>query len=179
MQRNIQNAIRVLLPIGESISALLIYLICATQIFEEKICYRNMLIVILIFYFCINIYNTISITMQFKLANKIDISFALKMKEEIRNLEKDGHNVDYYCISYTCNGNRLKEYNYSNITYNNSLYLLGIYTNRMLDYYMGGEFKLKNRLAEQEVIEKYFDNPSDQELQMKAIDNTLYVVIDF
>ena len=179
VQRNIQNSVRVLLPIGESISAILIYLICATQIFEEKIYYKNVLTVILIFYFCINMYNTINITKQCKVANEIDISFALKMKEEIRDLEKDGHNIDYYCISYTCNGDRIKEYNYSNITYNNSFYLLGIYTSRMLDYYMGGGFYLKSKLAEQKVIEKYFDNPSDQEVQMKLIDNTLYVLIDF
>ena len=38
--------------------------------------------------------------------------------------------------------------------------------------------KLEKQFADKEIVDKYFENPSEEEIQIKYINNILYVVVD-
>ena len=174
----IDLCIRSLVSIGECIPALFIYIICNTEILEKTKLYKYILTAIITIYFIINIYNTIKVTNEFKLANKLDEKFVNSIGVEIEKLQSQGINVQKYAVYYTTNGVRLENLYNSEITFYNSLYLLARDFNSMFEIYGDKDIKLEKQFADKEIIDKYFENPSDEEIQIKYIDDILYVVVD-
>lgn len=173
----LELCVRCLLSIGECVPALFIYIICNTDILENTKVYKNILIAILTIYFIINIYNTIKVTNEFKLANQLDEKFVNSVEAEIEKLQSQGINVQKYAVYYTTNGDRLENLYNSEITFYNSLYLLARDFNSMFEIYGNPNIKLEKQFADEKIVEENFKNPSSEEIQIKYIDEILYVVV--
>ena len=169
-----KNIVRILVPIGEIFSAIYIYLICNTSIFEKNKFYKKTLTFILFLYFTINTYNTLKVTKEYKMANMIDQTFAKKVETKIEEeYGKDTNEVDFTIFYRNC-----ENINYDRITYDKSLYLKGMYTTYMLNFYMNRNYKLTRKIYDENVILENFGVKNSKQLEMKNIDGVLYIVID-
>ena len=169
---------RTTLPIGECISALFIYILCNTNIYEKTKIYRALITTILILYFIVNIINTFDKTNEFRYSNELDKNFVKRIETEIEKIENKGIEVKKYAIYYTLNGNRLRERKYSDIVIKNSCYLLDRNFKQLLATYMDESERLQKVVADKKIVDENFENPSDEEIQIKYIDDVLYVVVD-
>lgn len=169
---------RTTLPIGECISALFIYILCNTNIYEKTKIYRALITTILILYFIVNIINTFDKTNEFRYSNELDKNFVKRIETEIEKIENKGIKVKKYAIYYTLNGNRLRERKYSDIVIKNSCYLLDRNFKQLLATYMDESERLQKVVADKKIVDENFENPSDEEIQIKYIDDVLYVVVD-
>ena len=169
---------RTTLPIGECISALFIYILCNTNIYEKTKIYRALITIILILYFIVNIINTFDKTNEFRYSNELDKNFVKRIETEIEKIENKGIEVKKYAIYYTLNGNRLRERKYSDIVIKNSCYLLDRNFKQLLATYMDESERLQKVVADKKIVDENFENPSDEEIQIKYIDDVLYVVVD-
>ena len=167
---------RTLLPLGEIISAMLIYGWCN---FNEtyKISYKILEILIFVF-FSFNLINNIYLTKQFMEAQKIDKIFAEEVENELENLNFDKTQNLKISKYYTGSGKRLKDKKYSPVIFLNSIYLTNTYTEYMLEFYMNNSVKIEQLPIDKQIIEENFKIPSDQEIQMKMINDILYIVVD-
>ncbi len=169
---------RTTLPIGECISALFIYILCNTNIYEKTKIFRTLITIILISYFIVNIINTFDKTKDFKYSNEIDKNFVNRIETEVEKIENKGIEVKKYAIYYTLNGDRLRERKYSDIVIRNSCYLLDRNFKQLLATYMDESDKLQKVVADKKIVDENFENPSDEEIQIKYINDVLYVVVD-
>ena len=140
--------------------------------------YLNILIAMVILYFILSVCNTVKVTREFKFANELDERFVKRIETEAKNLQDQGINVQRYAVYYTTNGDRLNELYNSEITFYNSYYLLSRDFSNIFGIYGEKNIKLEKQYADKEIVDKYFENPSDEEIQIKYIDNVLYVVVD-
>ena len=176
--QSIELCIRIIISIGECVSALFIYMICNTEIFENTKIYRNILSIILCIYFIVTIYNNIKVTKEFILANELDQKFATTIGTEVEKLRAEGKEVKYYSVYYTLNGKRLSEMYNSEITFYNSSYLMSRDFYKTFIIFWGNDLNLEKVMADPEIVEENFDNPSDEEIQIKYINDILYVIVD-
>lgn len=176
--QSIELCVRCALSLGEAIPALFIYMICNMEILESKKIYINTLITIVILYFILSICNTVKVTSEFEFANELDERFVKRIETEAENLQDQGIYVQKYAVYYTTNGNRLNELYNSEITFYNSYYLLSRDFNNMFGIYGSKNIKLEKQFADEEIVDKYFEKPSNEEIQIKYIDEILYVVVD-
>ena len=166
------------LSLGAAIPALFIYMICNMEMLEGKKIYLNILTTMVILYFILSVCNTVKVTSEFKFANELDERFVKRIETEAKNLQEQGINVQKYAVYYTTNGDRLNELYNSEITFYNSYYLLSRDFSNMFGIYGDKNIKLEKQYADKEIVDKYFENPSDEEIQIKYIDDVLYVVVD-
>lgn len=176
--QSIELCFRCALSLGAAIPALFIYMICNMEMLEGKKIYVNILTIMVILYFILSTYNTVKVTSEFKFANELDERFVKRIEAEAKNLQDQGINVQKYAVYYTTNGDRLDELYNSEITFYNSLYLLARDFKSMFEIYGNKNINLEKQYADKENIDKYFENPSDEEIQIKYIDDVLYVVVD-
>ena len=160
--QSIELCFRCALSLGAAIPALFIYMICNMEMLEGKKIYLNIL----------------KVTSEFKFANELDERFVKRIETEAKNLQDQGINVQKYAVYYTTNGDRLNELYNSEITFYNSYYLLSRDFNNMFGIYGDKNVKLDKQFADKEIVDKYFENPSEEEIQIKYINNILYVVVD-
>ena len=72
----------------------------------------------------------------------------------------------------------MKDKKYSPVIFLNSIYLTNTYTEYMLEFYMNNSVKIEQLPIDKQIIEENFKIPSDQEIQMKMINDILYIVVD-
>lgn len=176
--QSIELCFRCALSLGAAIPALFIYMICNMEMLECKKIYLNILTTMVILYFILSVCNTVKVTSEFKFANELDERFVKRIETEAKNLQEQGINVQKYAVYYTTNGDRLNELYNSEITFYNSYYLLSRDFSNMFGIYGDKNIKLEKQYADKEIVDKYFENPSDEEIQIKYIDDVLYVVVD-
>jgi hypothetical protein len=176
--QSIELCFRCALSLGAAIPALFIYMICNMEMLEGKKIYLNILTIMVILYFILSVCNTVKVTSEFKFANELDERFVKRIETEAKNLQDQGINVQKYAVYYTTNGDRLNELYNSEITFYNSYYLLSRDFNNMFGIYGDKNVKLDKQFADKEIVDKYFENPSEEEIQIKYINNILYVVVD-
>lgn len=176
--QSIELCFRCALSLGAAIPALFIYMICNMEMLECKKIYLNILTTMVILYFILSVCNTVKVTSEFKFANELDERFVKRIETEAKNLQAQGINVQKYAVYYTTNGDRLNELYNSEITFYNSYYLLSRDFSNMFGIYGDKNIKLEKQYADKEIVDKYFENPSDEEIQIKYIDDVLYVVVD-
>lgn len=176
--QSIELCFRCALSLGAAIPALFIYMICNMEMLECKKIYLNILTTMVILYFILSVCNTVKVTSEFKFANELDERFVKRIETEAKNLQEQGINVQKYAVYYTTNGDRLNELYNSEIIFYNSYYLLSRDFSNMFGIYGDKNIKLEKQFADKETVDKYFENPSNEEIQIKYIDEILYVVVD-
>lgn len=176
--QSIELCFRCALSLGAAIPALFIYMICNMEMLEGKKIYLNILTTMVILYFILSVCNTVKVTSEFKFANELDERFVKRIETEAKNLQEQGINVQKYAVYYTTNGDRLNELYNSEIIFYNSYYLLSRDFSNMFGIYGDKNIKLEKQFADKETVDKYFENPSNEEIQIKYIDEILYVVVD-
>ena len=176
--QSIELCFRCALSLGAAIPALFIYMICNMEMLEGKKIYLNILTTMVILYFILSVCNTVKVTSEFKFANELDERFVKRIETEAKNLQDKGINIQKYAVYYTTNGDRLNELYNSEMTFYNSYYLLSRDFSNMFGIYGDKNIKLEKQYADKEIVDKYFENPSDEEIQIKYIDDVLYVVVD-
>ena len=166
---------RVCLVLGQVISAMLIYIYCTN--FEEKKMnvYQKIIVVIIAIYFITTVSSIIHSTYEYKVGNLIDKAFSEKIENEIVNLEKKGIEIHKIGIRYAVNDK--KNIEYGKLVFEQSIYLKGLYSVILHEYYTGRTLISVQDFTE-ELERTYFENPSDKELQFKNIDDVLYVLVD-
>lgn len=169
------GAPRVTLVLGQVISAMLIYIYCTN--FEEKQMniYEKIIVGIVVVYFILTLISVMSSTYQYKLGNQIDKEFSEKLENEIVRLEQQGVQITKIGIRYAQNDK--KNTHYRLLTFEQSNYLRGTYVVVWHEYYTGRQLISVQDFTD-ELENTYFENPSNEELQFKNIDDVLYVLID-
>ena len=167
---------RTTLPIGESISAMLIYMYCTCEFENENKFIKNSLLIVLIAYFILNVYSIINSTYQLKRANQLDFEFSKKIENKIEECEENGEKITKISLKYTGKSENYKKEH--PLTIQDSLYISGLYGKEMYKFYTGKEIEREKNFSD-EFAEKNFDMETDEEVQMKAIEDTLYILINF
>lgn len=164
---------RVALVLGQTISAMLIYIYCTSFKKEKTNFYEKTIIGIIIIYFIITLLSIFKSTYEYKLGNKIDEEFSEKIENEIENLEEQGIQINRISIKYMDNYDRED----SKLVYEQSTYLKGLYTVTLHEIYTGRKLLGAQKFTE-EIEEMYFENSSGEEVQFKNIGDTLYILVD-
>ena len=169
------NAPRVMLVMGQVISAMLIYSYC-TNFRNTKInSYEKIMIIVMVLYFVITLGSILKSTYEYKLGNIIDKAFSDKIENEIETLEKQGITINKIGLKYTGNGQNVQKY--SKLVCEQSVYIKGLYTSTLNEFYTGRKLtRVQDFTKEKE--EKYFENPSEEEVQFKNLGDVLYILID-
>ena len=168
---------RAFMPIGETIAGTLIYIICNTDILENKKIYKNIMIIIISFYFLLNIFNTIKLTREHKIANKIDESFAKQVEKEVKKIEGEDIKDFKYTMYYIIDENATEKNKYNTIIFRNSLLLKCMYTEAMMEFYIGNGIKPNKLMYDEKIIKENFETQTNKELQIKKIDEVYYIVV--
>ncbi len=145
---------RAFMPIGETIAGTLIYIICNTDILENKKIYKNIMIIIISFYFLLNIFNTIKLTREHKIANKIDESFAKQVEKEVKKIEGEDIKDFKYTMYYIIDENATEKNKYNTIIFRNSLLLKCMYTEAMMEFYIGNGIKPNKLMYDEKIIKE-------------------------
>lgn len=175
---NNQNEIgRAFMPIGETIAGILIYIICNTDMLEKKNTYKNIIIIIISLYFSFNIFNTIKVTKEHKIANKIDENFAKQVEKEVKQIEGENIKDFKYTIYYLIDENMTENNKYNPIIFRNSLLLKCMYTEAMMEFYIGNGIKPNKLMYDEKIIKENFETQTNKELQIKKIDEVYYIVV--
>ena len=169
------NAPRVALVLGESISAMYIYSYCTNFERQKMNLYEKTILIMIIIYFIVTIISIMKSTYQYKLGNIIDEQFSEKIENEIVNLEKQGITINKIGIKYTGNGKNIQKY--SRLVRNQSMYMMGLYTVILNEFYTGRTLSSVQDFTEQ-LEQEYFENSSKEEVQFQNIGNVLYILID-
>ena len=169
------GAARVVLVLGQAISAMLIYIYCTNFKNEKMNLYQKMIVGVIVIYFVITIISIMKSTYDYKLGNIIDQEFSEKIENEIVELEEQGIEIHKIGIRYAINDKKNREY--GKLVFEQSIYLKGMYTVSLHEFYTGRHLTTVQDFTE-ELEQTYFENPSDQELQFKNIDDVLYILID-
>ena len=164
---------RIALVLGQSISAMLIYIYCTNFEKEKTNTYEKIIASVIIIYFIMTLVSIMKSTYEYKLGNKIDEEFSQKIENEIVNLEKQGIQINRISIKYTDHYDRQD----SKLVYEESTYLKGLYTVTLHEIYTGRKLSGAQEFTE-EIEEKYFENPSEEEVQFKNVGDVLYILID-
>ena len=169
------DAPRVVLAIGESISAMLIYIYCTNFEKAKMICYEKIMLGVIILYFILTLFSIVKSTYEYKLGNVIDKEFSEKIENEIETLENQGIMINKIGLKYTGNGQNVQKY--AKLVREQSAYIKGLYTSTLNEFYTGRKLTRVQNFTE-EIEEKYFENPSKEEVQFKALGDVLYILID-
>lgn len=169
------RATRVALVLGQIISAMLIYIYCTDFKNEKMNLYQKMIMTVVVVYFIITIISIMKSTYEYKLGDIMDREFSEKIENEIVELEKQGIEIHKIGIRYAINDKKNRDY--GKLTFEQSTYLNGKYSVLLYEYYTGRNLINVQDFTE-ELEKKYFQNPSDEELQFKNIDDVLYILID-
>ena len=78
-------------------------------------------------------------------------------------------------LKYTGNGQNVQKY--AKLVREQSAYIKGLYTSTLNEFYTGRKLTRVQNFTE-EIEEKYFENPSKEEVQFKALGDVLYILID-
>lgn len=173
---SIQIFARTLGSWGELMGIIMIYMYCETQIFERtkgKII-NKMIYLILISYFIINLGNSIYHTKIFDMSNKMDIYFSNLIKEKVNQAEKNGQKITQMSIDFINDGKLQKKY--ENLRNIQSLYFKGLYDNEILKFYTGLE--LEQSVDKEQFNNNNFDMDSEEEIQIKTVNDTVYILIN-
>lgn len=168
---------RAFMTIGEAIAGLMIYMICNTDIFEKKSIYKNIVTSILILYFSFNIFNTIKVTNEHKIANKIDENIAKKVEKEVKQIEGENVKSFKYTIYYLIDEKTNERNKYNQIIFRNSLLLKCMYTEKMMEFYIGNGIKPQKLMYDEEIVEENFETKSNKDFQIKKINDVFYIVV--
>ena len=168
---------RAFMPIGETIAGTLIYIICNTDILENKKIYKNIMIIIISFYFLLNIFNTIKLTREHKIANKIDESFAKQVEKEVKKIEGEDIKDFKYTMYYIIDENATEKNKYNTIIFRILLLLKCMYTEAMMEFYIGNGIKPNKLMYDEKIIKENFETQTNKELQIKKIDEVYYIVV--
>ena len=172
----LSNAPRVTLAVGQGISAILIYSYCTNfKNVNKKRKNKKIMVMILILYFVITLVSIFKSTYAYKLGNILDQKFAEAIENEITKLEQQGITINAIGIRYTYNNKNIQKY--GKLVKEQSLYIRGLYTARVSKFYTGRNLTMAQGFTE-EIEEKYFENPSEKEVQFKNLDDVLYILID-
>lgn len=171
---NLTIAPRVALVLGQTISAMLIYIYCTGLKSEKMNSYRRILLGVLIIYFLLTLVSITRSTYEYKLANKIDEEFSEKIENEIMKLEEQGITINKIGINYIENGINIEKY--SELVKEQSRYIRGIYVIGLHEFYTGRKLS-SVLLLTKEQKESYFEN-SGEEIQFKNVGDILYILID-
>ncbi len=166
---------RLAMTLGQTISAMLIYIYCTNFEKEKTNTYEKIIAGITIIYFIITLVSIMKSTYEYKLGNKIDEEFSKKIENEIVELEKQGIEIHKIGIRYAVNDKKNREY--EKLVFEQSTYLKGLYTVTLHEFYTGRTLTSVQDFTE-ELEKKYFQNPSEEELQFKNIDDVLYIFVD-
>ena len=137
--------------------------------------YEKIIVGIVVVYFILTLISVMSSTYQYKLGNQIDKEFSEKLENEIVRLEQQGVQINKIGIRYAQNDK--KNTHYRPLTFEQSNYLRGTYVVVWHEYYTGRQLISVQDFTD-ELQNTYFENPSNEELQFKNIDDVLYVLID-
>ena len=165
---------RIALVLGQSISAMLIYIYCTNFKKEKTNPYEKIIVGVLIIYFMITLISILKSTYEYKLANKLDEEFSQKIEHEIETLEEEGITINNIGINYTGNGVNIQKY--SEIVKEESKYIRGLYVLALHEFYTGRELSSVQLLTEEQKS-SYFDD-TGEEIQFKNVGDTLYILID-
>ena len=80
---------RLRFTIGALIGIIYIYIYCRTDIFHKNTMYKKLMLLILIIYFGVNIFNYESLMQQHKLVNRLEQEEAIYIEEKIETYEED------------------------------------------------------------------------------------------
>ncbi len=169
------TAVRVVIVLGQAISAMLIFIYCMNFSDEKVNIYEKIIVGVISIYFIITIVSIVKSTYDCKLANKIDEEFSQKIENEIINLEEQGITINKIGINYTGSGNNIQKY--SPLVMQESRYIRGIYVISLHEFYTGRKLSSEMLLTEEQ-RENYFDTSSTEEIQFKNVDDVLYILID-
>ena len=164
---------RVALVLGETISAMLIYIYCTNFEKENMNLYEKIIVGLIIVYFMVTLVSIFKSTYEYKLGNEIDQEFSEKIENEIIELENQGIKINIISIKYTDHYDRKD----SKLVFEQSTYLKGIYSLTLHEILTGRKL-LGTQEFPEEIEETYFENPSEQEVQFKNIGEVLYVLVD-
>ena len=129
----------------------------------------------MVLYFVITLGSILKSTYEYKLGNIIDKAFSDKIENEIETLEKQGITINKIGLKYTGNGQNVQKY--SKLVCEQSVYIKGLYTSTLNEFYTGRKLtRVQDFTKEKE--EKYFENPSEEEVQFKNLGDVLYILID-
>lgn len=91
---------RIVLVLGQVISAMLIYIYCTNFENEKMNLYKKMIVSITIIYFIITIISIMKSTYDYKLGNMIDKAFSEKIENEIIRLQNERIQIHKIGIRY-------------------------------------------------------------------------------
>ena len=171
---NLVTAPRVAFVLGQTISAMLIYIYCAKFENEKINKYEKIIVGVLIIYFIITLISILKSTYEYKLANKLDEEFSQKIENEIIKLEEQGITINNIGINYTGNGINIQKY--SPLVIEETKYMRGLYVMGLHEFYTGRNLS-SALLLTKEQKESYFEN-SGEEIQFKNVGDILYILID-
>ena len=169
------GAARVVLVLGQAISAMLIYIYCTNFKNEKMNLYQKMIVGVIVIYFVITIISIMKSTYDYKLGNIIDQEFSEKIENEIVELEEQGKEIHKIGIRYALNNQ--KNIEYSRLVFEQSNYLKGLYSVILHEYYTGRKLTSVQDFSD-ELENTYFENPSDNKLKFKNIGDVLYILVD-
>ena len=160
---------------GQIIGLMMIFLYCATSIFQEKDLNNKVLLITLSAYFILNIINTIHVTKVYDMSNKMDMEFSNFIKQKVQEYKEKGEEIKKFSMHYVQDGRYQEKYKniYEIIT---SKYFRGIYGETTLKLYAG--IDLTKQYKEEIFFRANFDFYNDQEIQTKKIDDTLYILVN-
>lgn len=171
---NLTMAQRVALVLGQTISAICIYIYCTNFKNEKMNIYEKVMVGIISLYFILTIVSIFKSTYEYKLANKIDEEFSQKIENEIMKLEEQGIKINKIGINYTEKGINIQKY--SELVKEQSRYMRGLYGLGLHEFYTGRKLSSVLLLTEEQ-RESYFEN-SGEEIQFKNVGDILYILID-
>lgn len=166
---------RIVLVLGQVISAMLIYIYCTNFENEKMNLYKKMIVSITIIYFIITIISIMKSTYDYKLGNMIDKAFSEKIENEIIRLQNEGIQIHKIGIRYAVNDKKNTEY--GKLVFEQSTYLNGIYSVLLHEFYTGRCLMNVQDFTE-ELEQTYFENPSEEVVQFKNINDVLYILVD-
>ena len=166
---------RIVLVLGQVISAMLIYIYCTNFENEKMNLYKKMIVSITIIYFIITIISIMKSTYDYKLGNMIDKEFSEKIENEIIRLQNEGIQIHKIGIRYAVNDKKNTEY--GKLVFEQSTYLNGIYSVLLHEFYTGRCLMNVQDFTE-ELEQTYFENPSEEVVQFKNINDVLYILVD-
>lgn len=159
---------RVFTSVGASLSALMIFAYVRTNIFEDR-SLNKIFLILIIFYFVINIRNTAYITYLLKQENEIDKEFSYQIKAYIEEYEKETNNIvtkfAIYCIEN-------KEGTTIEKKVLRSTKQMGLYNASIYEIYIGE--KIERTFFEEDIKKQYFEEKQEK---MICIGDVIYIQI--
>ena len=160
--------------IGASFSAILIYEYCNSNIISNKGKQSKALVIVIMAFFVINLGNTLYITKEYKMANKLDKELSYKIKEFKEQEERKEKKIEQMVMIYNPANN--SGTNYSRYIKKECRTIIGAYNHKTYELFTGEKIKY-NLEDSKEICEEYFKDQTE-EIRMEAIGDTIYIGIN-